>query len=113
MEMTEPLYDSPPLSVEELGDIGFLQNLPSILASHVLDPQPGDTILDMCASPGTPTHPRTHTHANRAVPLYRRQYSIHKPRLPINSQVAQFAEVIQWVPSCLRRGVGVLGQVVQ
>ena len=55
MEMTEPLYDSPPLSVEELGDIGFLQNLPSILASHVLDPQPGDTILDMCASPGTPT----------------------------------------------------------
>ena len=64
MEMTEPLYDSPPLSVEELGDIGFLQNLPSILTSHVLDPQPGDMILDMCASPGTHTHthPRTHTH---------------------------------------------------
>ena len=80
VEMTEPLYDSPPLSAEELGDIGFLQNLPSILTSHVLDPQPGDTVLDMCASPGyhsraltytptpTPTyactHPHTHTHTH-------------------------------------------------
>ena len=53
MEMTEPLYDSPPLSVEGLGDLGFIQNLPSILTSHVLDPQPGETVLDMCTSPGT------------------------------------------------------------
>ena len=67
VEMTEPLFDSPPLSAEELGDIGFLQNLPSILTSHVLAPQPGDTVLDMCASPGnlcTHTHNThtTHTH---------------------------------------------------
>ena len=30
----------------------FLQNLPSILVGHVLDPQPNEVILDMCAAPG-------------------------------------------------------------
>lgn len=33
----------------------MLQNLPSIVCGHVLDPQPGDTVLDMCASPGNKT----------------------------------------------------------
>ena len=36
------------------GDI-FLQNLPSIIAAHVLDPQQGERILDMCAAPGGKT----------------------------------------------------------
>jgi len=33
----------------------FLQNLPSVVAAHVLDPQPGERILDMCAAPGGKT----------------------------------------------------------
>ncbi|XP_004491318.1 rRNA (cytosine-C(5))-methyltransferase NOP2C [Cicer arietinum] len=33
----------------------FLQNLPSIIAAHVLDPQMGERILDMCAAPGGKT----------------------------------------------------------
>jgi len=33
----------------------ILQNLPSILCTHVLKPEPGNTILDMCASPGNKT----------------------------------------------------------
>ncbi|OXU22955.1 hypothetical protein TSAR_002126, partial [Trichomalopsis sarcophagae] len=33
----------------------LLQNLPSILCSRVLDPQPGETVLDMCAAPGNKT----------------------------------------------------------
>lgn len=30
----------------------FAQKLPSIVCSHVLNPQPGECILDMCAAPG-------------------------------------------------------------
>jgi hypothetical protein len=30
----------------------MLQNLPSIVAGYALNPQPGETILDMCAAPG-------------------------------------------------------------
>ncbi|KAM7503031.1 hypothetical protein LguiB_001935 [Lonicera macranthoides] len=33
----------------------FLQNLPSIVTAHVLDPQQGERILDMCAAPGGKT----------------------------------------------------------
>ncbi|KAL0400263.1 UNVERIFIED_CONTAM: rRNA (cytosine-C(5))-methyltransferase NOP2C [Sesamum radiatum] len=33
----------------------FLQNLPSIIAAHALDPQEGEKILDMCAAPGGKT----------------------------------------------------------
>ncbi|CAI9282895.1 unnamed protein product [Lactuca saligna] len=36
------------------GDI-FLQNLPSIITAHVLDPQEGERILDMCVAPGGKT----------------------------------------------------------
>lgn len=52
--MTEPLYEAPSLS-DMCEDLIFPQNLPSIVCSHVLDPQPGETILDMCASPGGKT----------------------------------------------------------
>lgn len=34
---------------------GMLQNLPSIVCGHVLDPKPGETVLDMCAAPGNKT----------------------------------------------------------
>ena len=33
----------------------MLQNLPSIICGHVLNPQPNERILDMCASPGNKT----------------------------------------------------------
>uniref|UniRef100_A0A0D3C843 SAM-dependent MTase RsmB/NOP-type domain-containing protein n=2 Tax=Brassica oleracea var. oleracea TaxID=109376 RepID=A0A0D3C843_BRAOL len=33
----------------------FLQNLPSIVAAHALDPQRGERVLDMCAAPGGKT----------------------------------------------------------
>lgn len=49
--MTEPLYEAPSLSGTCV-DMIFPQNLPSIVCSHILDPQPGETILDMCAAPG-------------------------------------------------------------
>ncbi|XP_033159939.1 tRNA (cytosine(72)-C(5))-methyltransferase NSUN6 [Drosophila mauritiana] len=45
--------------VPSLGDLssedGLLQNLPSIVCVRVLDPQPGERILDMCAAPGNKT----------------------------------------------------------
>lgn len=33
----------------------LLQNLPSIICTHVLNPQSGDCVLDMCAAPGNKT----------------------------------------------------------
>lgn len=41
----------PPLS-GMLQDKLMLQNLPSVLVGYALNPQPHDTILDMCAAPG-------------------------------------------------------------
>ncbi|KAG0580762.1 hypothetical protein KC19_4G197400 [Ceratodon purpureus] len=54
VEMVNRVYDLPPFSGLLNGDI-FLQNLPSVVAAHVLDPQPGERILDMCAAPGGKT----------------------------------------------------------
>ena len=51
IQMTEAVYVAPSLNAE-LTDAIFLQNLPSIVASYVLDPQPGEIVLDMCAAPG-------------------------------------------------------------
>lgn len=33
----------------------LLQNIPSIVCAYVLNPKPGETILDMCAAPGNKT----------------------------------------------------------
>jgi 16S rRNA C967 or C1407 C5-methylase (RsmB/RsmF family) len=44
----------PPLH-DVLPDRMMLQNLPSVLVAHTLNPQPKDTILDMCAAPGGKT----------------------------------------------------------
>ncbi|KAL9971447.1 hypothetical protein ACROYT_G023969 [Oculina patagonica] len=52
--MTSPLFSCPSLS-GVLPDLLFLQNLPSAVVGHVLDPQPGEMILDMCAAPGGKT----------------------------------------------------------
>lgn len=49
--MTSPLYEAPSLH-RVLEDRIFPQNLPSIICGHVLSPQPGQTVLDMCAAPG-------------------------------------------------------------
>ena len=42
----------PPPLFGVLQDKMMLQNLPSALVGHILNPQPGDIILDMCAAPG-------------------------------------------------------------
>ncbi|XP_041421529.1 NOP2/Sun RNA methyltransferase 6 L homeolog isoform X3 [Xenopus laevis] len=54
IKMTEPVYLSPSFDNVLSGYI-FLQNLPSAVVSHVLNPQPGERILDMCAAPGGKT----------------------------------------------------------
>lgn len=47
--------------VPSIGDNYFsqghamLQNLPSIVCGHVVNPKPGETVLDMCAAPGNKT----------------------------------------------------------
>jgi len=54
VEMVNRVFDLPAFSGVLTGDI-FLQNLPSIVAARVLDPKPGERILDMCAAPGGKT----------------------------------------------------------
>lgn len=43
--------DAPPMNGLLSGKI-YVQNLPSTVVAHVLEPQPGDVILDMCSAPG-------------------------------------------------------------
>lgn len=69
--MTQPIFEAPSLAdipQEEM----FAQNLPSIVCVHVLDPQEGETILDMCAAPGGKTSHIATLMKNRVrtVPLY-------------------------------------------
>lgn len=52
IEMIDSLFDCPSFNHLVQRGIGMLQNLPSVLASHVLDPSPGDCVLDACAAPG-------------------------------------------------------------
>ncbi|XP_037366582.1 tRNA (cytosine(72)-C(5))-methyltransferase NSUN6 isoform X1 [Talpa occidentalis] len=54
VRMTEPVYLSPSFDNLLPGYV-FLQNLPSAVVTHVLDPQPGEKILDLCAAPGGKT----------------------------------------------------------
>ncbi|DAZ96250.1 TPA: hypothetical protein N0F65_012553 [Lagenidium giganteum] len=46
--------DAPPMNGVLSGDI-YVQNLPSTVVAHVLNPQPGECILDMCSAPGGKT----------------------------------------------------------
>lgn len=49
--MKEKVFDCP--SIGDLrNDVFFLQNLPSVLCSHVLAPERNGIVLDMCAAPG-------------------------------------------------------------
>ncbi|XP_069504689.1 tRNA (cytosine(72)-C(5))-methyltransferase NSUN6 [Ambystoma mexicanum] len=54
VKMTEPVYLSPSFD-SVLPSYLFLQNLPSVIVGHVLNPEPGERILDMCAAPGGKT----------------------------------------------------------
>ncbi|KAL5571345.1 hypothetical protein UlMin_020942 [Ulmus minor] len=54
VDMCNRVFKLPSLHKVLEGEI-FLQNLPSIVAAHALDPQKGERILDMCAAPGGKT----------------------------------------------------------
>lgn len=49
--MNEPIFLHPKLD-DFIESWGFAQNLPSVLCGHILNPQPGDIVLDLCAAPG-------------------------------------------------------------
>lgn len=50
--MTDTIWDHPKFDNAIIEDWGFVQNLPSVVCGHVVDPRPGEIILDMCAAPG-------------------------------------------------------------
>ena len=54
IEVTDSIYKTPSLRETEEFRRGllYLQSLPAMVTSRVLDPQPGETILDMTCSPG-------------------------------------------------------------
>ncbi|XVE78521.1 hypothetical protein DITRI_Ditri13aG0151700 [Diplodiscus trichospermus] len=54
VEMNNRVFKLPSFHDVLEGEI-FLQNLPSIVTAHALDPQKGERILDMCAAPGGKT----------------------------------------------------------
>ncbi|OIT00005.1 PREDICTED: putative methyltransferase NSUN6 isoform X1 [Nicotiana attenuata] len=54
VDMKERVFRLPSFYDLLEGEI-FLQNLPSIITAHALDPQPGERVLDMCAAPGGKT----------------------------------------------------------
>ncbi|XP_039307906.1 tRNA (cytosine(72)-C(5))-methyltransferase NSUN6 isoform X3 [Solenopsis invicta] len=55
--MTDVISRIPQFNIndESLRPHALLQNLPSIICSLVLNPQPDETVLDMCAAPGNKT----------------------------------------------------------
>ncbi|KAK2585226.1 hypothetical protein KPH14_009929 [Odynerus spinipes] len=53
IHMTEVISRLPQLNADSVPDgWALLQNLPSILCTLILNPQPGEIILDMCSAPG-------------------------------------------------------------
>ncbi|XP_010475392.1 PREDICTED: putative methyltransferase NSUN6 [Camelina sativa] len=54
VDLSNRVFKLPSLHNVLEGEI-FLQNLPSIIVAHALDPQRGERILDMCAAPGGKT----------------------------------------------------------
>ncbi|XP_066589799.1 tRNA (cytosine(72)-C(5))-methyltransferase NSUN6 isoform X2 [Prorops nasuta] len=54
--MTDVISHLPQLNCTTMPqEWGLLQNLPSMICSRILDPQPNERILDMCAAPGNKT----------------------------------------------------------
>lgn len=56
VRMTEPIIRNPSLDYFQKEGAFFLQNLPSVVCGHVLEPLPGQNVLDMCAAPGILSH---------------------------------------------------------
>ncbi|KAL1560940.1 rRNA (cytosine-C(5))-methyltransferase nop2c, variant 2 [Salvia divinorum] len=54
LDLNNRVFNLPSFNDLLEGEI-FLQNLPSIITAHALDPQEGEKILDMCAAPGGKT----------------------------------------------------------
>ncbi|XP_051152240.1 rRNA (cytosine-C(5))-methyltransferase NOP2C [Andrographis paniculata] len=54
LDLNNRVYHLPSFHDLLEGEI-FLQNLPSIITAHALDPKEGEKILDMCAAPGGKT----------------------------------------------------------
>ncbi|XP_022771814.1 putative methyltransferase NSUN6 isoform X2 [Durio zibethinus] len=54
VDMKNRVFNLPSFHDVLEGEI-FLQNLPSIVTAHALDPQKGERVLDMCAAPGGKT----------------------------------------------------------
>lgn len=56
VEMIENIAKCPIIEDQKFKIHGaLLQNLPSILCGHILNPKPQDHVLDMCAAPGNKT----------------------------------------------------------
>ncbi|KAG4073850.1 hypothetical protein HA402_014055 [Bradysia odoriphaga] len=56
IEITSTLSRVPSIADSYLpAGSAMLQNLPSVICAHVLNPKPGETLLDMCAAPGNKT----------------------------------------------------------
>lgn len=51
VKMDEAIYRGPSLNDID-SESFFVQNYPSMVVAHVLQPQSGEKILDMCAAPG-------------------------------------------------------------
>lgn len=76
----------------------FLQNLPSILTCRVLDPRPGELVLDMCAAPGGKT---THIaqlmeDRGRVIALEKVQNKVDKLKHNIKTQSLGCIDVFKW-----------------
>ncbi|EEF34364.1 rRNA (cytosine-C(5))-methyltransferase NOP2C [Ricinus communis] len=54
VDMSNRVFKLPSFHDVLKGEI-FLQNFPSIITAHALDPQKGERVLDMCAAPGGKT----------------------------------------------------------
>jgi len=54
VEVTNPIFSLPSLREMAEFKLGYIypQSFPAIVTSRVLDPKPGETIVDMCAAPG-------------------------------------------------------------
>lgn len=57
VEIRESVYRLPPFRESQLYREGLIreQSLPAMIASRVLEPKPGETVVDMCAAPGGKT----------------------------------------------------------
>jgi 16S rRNA C967 or C1407 C5-methylase (RsmB/RsmF family) len=57
VEMIDPLFVTPSFNHITVthGREFFIQNLSSMIASHLLNPQPNETIIDLCGAPGGKT----------------------------------------------------------